>query len=433
MIKTIAVLTAVVLLAACGDSDPATGERRTGAIEATAPDAVQPTGVDEAAAPSWPPAPAPGALRVATFNVSFYRDEPGQLLAAIREGNDAQIEAVAEIIRRIDPDVLLLNEIDWDPDTAAAAAFRDAYLGQDTYPYIYVPRTNTGLSSGVDLDNDGEAVTEPGTRGYGNDAFGYGVYEGQYGMAVLSKRRIMADRIRTFQTFKWRDMPDNLMPTSYYSEDAQRVFRLSSKNMIDVPVLWEGAALHIVAAHPTPPGFDGPEDRNGKRNHDEIRLIADYVTPGRGDYIYGDKGARGGLAAGERFVVMGDLNADPADGDSADNAISMLTGNPAIRDPHPSSAGAVAAAAEQGGANLRQNGPHAEDTADFRDDREDSPGNLRIDYVLPSSTGLQVVGSGVFWPAPDAPGYDLVGNGYPVISSDHRAVWVDLMLDGQDG
>ena len=32
-------------------------------------------------------------------------------------------------------------------------------------------------------------------------------------------------------------------------------------------------ALH----HPTPPVFDGPDDHNGTRNHDEIRFWSDYI------------------------------------------------------------------------------------------------------------------------------------------------------------
>jgi len=70
----------------------------------------------------------------------------------------------------------------------------------------------------------------------------------------------------------------------------------------------------------TPPTFDGPEDRNGKRNHDEIRFWTDYVTPGQGGYIYDDAGKVGGLTPGSSFAIMGDQNADPFDGDSVDNA-----------------------------------------------------------------------------------------------------------------
>ena len=43
--------------------------------------------------------------------------------------------------------------------------------------------------------------------------------------------------------------------------------------------------VHFLVSHPTPPVFDGPEDRNGPRNYDEIRFWADY-SPRTGGYIY---------------------------------------------------------------------------------------------------------------------------------------------------
>ncbi len=127
--------------------------------------------------------------------------------------------------------------------------------------------------------------------------------------------------------------------------------------------------------------FDGPEDRNGTRNHDEIRFWADYVTPGAGGYIYDDRGHRGGLGKREHFVIAGDNNADPFDGDSTQNAIHQLLDNPRINTSvTPTSPGGPEQAALQGGANATHRGDPAFDTADFADT---APGNLRADYVLP--------------------------------------------------
>lgn len=100
--------------------------------------------------------------------------------------------------------------------------------------------------------------------------------------------------------------------------------RLSSKSHWDVPVAVGGRAIRVLASHPTPPTFDGVEDRNGRRNHDEIRFWADYITPGQGRYIYDDEGERGGLSPSQSFVIVGDQNADPLDGDSVDAAIDQL-------------------------------------------------------------------------------------------------------------
>ena len=55
-----------------------------------------------------------------------------------------------------------------------------------------------------------------------------------------------------------------------------------------------------------------------------------------------------------------------------------------------------------------------------------APGNLRVDYVLPSSN-LRVQDSQVFWPAPGQPGAELTGS-YPFPTSDNRPVWADLRV-----
>jgi hypothetical protein len=59
--------------------------------------------------------------------------------------------------------------------------------------------------------------------------------------------------------------------------------------------------------HPTPPAFDGPERRNVMRNHDEIRLWADYVGCGGTEgaaYLYDDAGTSGGIAPGKPAMLL---------------------------------------------------------------------------------------------------------------------------------
>ena len=354
---------------------------------------------------------------------------------------------VAEIIQRQRPDVLLLNEFDHDAEGVALERFQDKFLnigqqGADPidYPYAVAFSSNTGVPSGFDLNNNGSVGTSG--RAYGDDSFGFGEF--QYAFAVLSMYPIELDDIRTFQLFRWADMPGARLPddpgtaapADWYSDEELEVFRLSSKNHVDVQVDVDGRTVHLLASHPTPPVFDGPEDRNGTRNADEIRFWADYVSPGkRSRYIHDDEGVRGGLRPGSSFVIMGDLNADPADdADVVVGAARQVTEHPFVRDPLPASEGAVQASAEQGGANERHAGDPAYDTADFSDSSASSPGNLRVDYVLPSRP-LRVLDAGVFWPLSNDPLSRLTGefdrqytNGFP--SSDHRLVWVDVAVPG---
>lgn len=362
-------------------------------------------------------------IRFQTFNASLNRAVEGELVEDLSTPDDAQAATVAEIIQRTRPDVLLLNEFDYVPGGEAIDLFRENYLEVAhngarpiRYRYAYVAPSNTGVPTGMDLDDNG-------TVGGGNDAYGFGEFEGQYGMAVLSRYPIAERKVRTFQEFLWKDMPGNLMPTDYYEPEEQAVLRLSSKSHWDLPIkIGRKETVHFLVSHPTPPTFDGPEDRNGTRNHDEIRFWADYVSGAR--YVYDDRGRTGGLAKGQTFVIAGDQNADPLDGDSVDSAIQQLLEHRRIEDPLPASLGGPDAAARQGGANATHEGDPALDTADFADN---APGNLRADYVLPSRR-LKVTRAGVFWPVSTDPLWRLTGEYPDVTSSDHRAVWVDLRL-----
>ncbi len=363
------------------------------------------------------------SVRFATYNVSLYRKRARQLAEDLAGGKNQQAHKLATVIQHVRPDVILLNEFDYDKDGSAAASFAELYLGinhGDTqpihYPYHYFNESNTGEPSGLDLDNDGK------TNGPG-DCFGYGRYPGQYGMLVLSKYPIKTEEVRTFRKFAWQDMPNAQLPVDpnsnapYYSEDELDKFRLSSKSHWDVPIEVNGQTIHFLVCHPTPPVFDGDEDRNGKRNHDEIRLFADYVDPERSSYITDDSGKTGGLLPNAKFVIAGDLNADPNDGDSHSAAANLLLQHPMIQSvPIPSSAGPVEDAGK--GSNAKHRGDPKNDTADF-DDR--GSGNLRIDYVLPSKT-LTISDTGVFWPAKSDPLSQLIN------ATDHRLVWIDLSV-----
>ena len=222
------------------------------------------------------------------------------------------------------------------------------------------------------------------------------------------------------------DDPDTPEPADWYSAEELDVVRLSSKSHWDVPIAIGGRTVHFLVSHPTPPVFDGPEDRNGTRNYDEIRFWADYVIPSRSGYIYDDSGTVGGIRPGDAFVIAGDQNADPYDGDSIPGAIQQLLEHPLVNTRMtPSSEGAVEQSILQGGANLTHISDPANDTADFSDS---TPGNLRADYVLPSRR-MRMAGAGVFWPLAADPLFPLVGV-FPFPSSDHRLVWIDVYVPG---
>jgi 3-phytase/alkaline phosphatase D len=372
----------------------------------------------------------PEAVRFATFNASLNRFNEGELIEDLSTPDDTQAQAVAEIIQRTRPEVLLINEFDYDPEGEAAGLFQTNYLSISQndaepidYPYVFQAPSNTGIPSGRDFDKNGSV-------GGPNDAFGFGFFPGQYGMVVYSQHPIDYDNARTFQLFLWNDMPDAMLPInpqtgeSWYDEGDLEVFRLSSKSHWDVPIEIGRKTVHFLVSHPTPPVFDGPEDRNGTRNNDEIRFWSDYIIPSRSGYIYDDNGNSGGLPPGAMFVIAGDQNSDPFDGDSVPGSVQQLLDHPLINTKvTPDSLGAVEQAIKQDAANDTHISDPAFDTADFADT---SPGNLRADYVLPRKN-LRIGDAGVFWPLEEDPLFGLVGT-FPFPSSDHRLVWVDVFV-----
>ena len=371
-------------------------------------------------------------LKVATFNVSMeatnykalgMKPSDQVLQHVLSTGEHSQVKNIAEIIQRVNPDILMLNEFDYIADKRKGVeAFVKNYLNVSQgglepvdYPYTYVATVNTGEPTTFDLDNNGKA------EGFGGDAYGFGLYPGQYGMALLSKYPIDVDGIRTFQTFKWHHMPHPQVPIipdesgstdkgkPWYDVEEWAALRLSSKSHWDVPVKVGGKTVHILAMHPTPPNFDGSEDRNGKRNFDEIRLMADYLSPDKGDYIYDDNGEKVSLSENARFVLVGDFNAADIGDKHREGVIEQLTEHPLVNnDIIPTSAGGAGASG-----------------AEFSN-RFTAYWGARADYVLPSRFGFDVNDAGVFWPAKTSDLYRLVKD--REASSDHRLVWISLSL-----
>ncbi len=312
------------------------------------------------------------------------------------------MQAVVVVVVAAQPDILFLQGIDYDYGGATIAALSAALdtAGQ-SYGYSFAARPNSGQRTGLDHDGDGRSN---GPR----DTQGFGYFPGQGGMAVLSRFPITTSEVRDFSALLWKDLPGAQLPrvkgrlfpdAGLYDHQ-----RLSSVGHWAVPVRVGDQTLTLLGFHATPPVFDGPEDRNGLRNRDEIRLWQLYID-----------GALPAPPPEGAFIVLGDANLDPADGDGLRPAIAELLAHPRLQDPQPQSPGGAALS------DPAHTGPAALDTVDWP---EDGPGNLRVDYVLPSAD-LTVVDAGVVWPVDGAGGLspELVA-----AASRHRLVWVDLRL-----
>jgi hypothetical protein len=312
--------------------------------------------------------------RITTYAAPLSRDGPGLLLRDILKGEDAQIAAVHAVVDRHAPDVLLLTDFDYDLDGSALTAFAEMF--GDQFPYRFALRPNAGMPTGLDLDRNGR-TGEP------RDAQGYGRFAGDGGMAILS--RYSVGEATDLSDVLWRDLPGATLPKDFYPDEVLEVQRLSSTGHWIVPLNLPDGPMTLLAFSATPPVFDGPEDRNGLRNRDELRMWQVVLDGGFGPPPTG-------------FVVAGNANLDPADGDGFSGAMAAFLADPRVQDPLP-----------------------GRDTADWPDD---GAGDLRVSYVLPAAEWA-VTDAGVFWPASDQPEAALLGDD-GLAAGPHHLVWVDV-------
>ncbi|WP_458791740.1 endonuclease/exonuclease/phosphatase family protein [Yoonia sp. MH D7] len=337
-------------------------------------------------------------LRIATFAAPLSRDGPGVLLRDIRKGEDAQINAIAEVVATVAPDVIVLTDFDYDLDGLALSAAKDLFARKGVlFAHRFSALPNTGMQTGLDMEGDGRT-------GDARDGQGYGRFSGDGGLDVLSRFPIDIANVTDFSALLWRDLRDAELPEkdgkSFPSLEVEEIQRLSTSSHWIVPILpTSGVPFDIFAWSATPPVFDGPEDKNGLRNRDELRLWETVIEDGRD----------------LPFFVVGNANLDPFDGDGLIGAMLNFLRRAEIQDPAPQSLGALFAA------DPTHKGPAQMDTADWP---QDGPGNLRVSYVLPS-VDWKVTDSGVFWPAPDDPQAALLG-GDGMAAGAHHLVWVDV-------
>ena len=314
-------------------------------------------------------------LRIATYAAPFSRDGPGLLLRDLTRADDPQIDAAVAVILRIAPDVLVLTDFDYDLDGLALNAFAANFA--DRFPYQFAARPNAGIATGLDLDGNGR-------NGEARDALGYGRFAGDGGIAVLSRHPILANEVQDFSSLLWRDLPNAVLPQAedgpFLPKEVLDVLPVSSTAHWVVPVTTtDGPPFHLMVWDATPPVFDGPEDMNGLRNRDELRLWALFLD-----------GAFGPAPA--NFIVAGNANLDPAAGDGHRDAMAAFLARPDLQDPHA-----------------------GQFNADWG---ADGPGQLRVSYLLPSRS-WQVLDAGTDWPEDAASGDDSP-------AGPHRLVWVDV-------
>lgn len=343
---------------------------------------------------------------MATYDSNMSRSGPGILLQHLTQADDEAIEAGIRVLAKLNADVVLLTDFDYDMDGAALAALRERLSQQGvTYLDVLALRPNTGIKTWLDMNHDGQYS---GPR----DAQAYGRFPGQAGMAILSRFPIDRTHIVSFTDMLWKDLPGADLPPDM-TEPEKLLQRLSTAGHYVVPLKYgRDRTLNLLVYAATPPMFDGPEDRNGRRNADEtnlwLRLLAGELPRIPGGGMYPPPRAP--------FILLGKPNLDPLHGSGRLKALRTLLASRYIRDTHPRNEGAHEDPDHDGDAGFH--------TAMIGKDET----GMRLDVVLPSRS-LRVLGTGVMWPLAQDPLAATLEE-----ASNHRPVWVKLRLDdGTEG
>ncbi len=304
-------------------------------------------------------------LRIATWHADLSHKGPGLLVRAFLR-DEVDLSGIAAV----QPDVILLTDIDYDASHVALQLAQTALSAQGLdLPHRLALRPNTGRSTGLDLDGDGRL-------GGPRDAQGFGWFSGQGGMAVLSRYRLRLTG--DLSALLWTEAPDSAIPVD---DPGAEIQRLSTAAHWAVEVQMPARTLTLMTLSATPPVFDGPEDRNGRRNRDEALLWA-HVLDGT---LAVAPLAGAAFSADAPVIVMGNFNLDPEKGEGWHAAMQRVLSHPRLSDPLP-----------------------RVPTVSW-----DKTGPMRVSYILPDRS-LPVDDAGVTAPVPEM--------------GPHGLVWVDLSL-----
>ncbi len=265
------------------------------------PALAAPTGPNDGAGATAPQL-SETSLRVATMATQLSRAEPGDLYRDLLTRTDTEALRVAEAISVSNPDVMVLTGMDADQD--AVNTFIANYLNSADddaadveYAYSYLAVGSSGTQSGADLDGDRIV-------GGAGDAWGQGAFAEQASTVVLSKYPIDQQDVISVSTLKWSAVTENNLGDSQLGGAVASSIPVMHNGLWDIPIEYRGERVHILAAQTEP--ASSSYDFATARQHDELKVISDYITGE--DYVVADDGSKASGIEDEHLVLTGALS-----------------------------------------------------------------------------------------------------------------------------
>ena len=228
--------------------------------------------------------------------------------------------AAQNILKKLAPDLLSLNEIQYDlpgvPDAGFATTGQNLNklaprIGMGQATSVFFP-ANTGMNAKPQADGSYilESPTDEQRRLFA-DPVNFGMFPGQYSTGLLSRLDVLS--VKEFHNISWKQVHPDLSLADFTDSNGEPLpedMSLFDKNFTHVVVRFQDKPLHLILFH-TVPSFHFGNERtpNFQRNLDQLRFLQWYLGSDQSG-ITQVEGIEP-LKKGASFVAMGDWNVDP--------------------------------------------------------------------------------------------------------------------------
>lgn len=269
------------------------------------------------------------AIRIVQFNIQ----ELDSVKIQSEKLTSQQMQSVKFILNQLKPDILSVNEIQYDLPGVPNEKFTSIGKNIDFFALeifnnqlknrIYFP-ANTGENA---LRNaNGEYVRNPDIleRNKYCDPVNFGMFPAQYSTAALTKFEVIS--VKQFNLIPWKEFNPSIDLSLYLDERGQPLSNnmpLFDKNFTDVTLLIQGHTVHLLLLHTVPAfGFGNPKTPNFARNRDQLLFLKWYLGHDTGLPVSNLTIER--LTHQDSFIALGDWNVDITDENESANVLQSL-------------------------------------------------------------------------------------------------------------
>lgn len=257
------------------------------------------------------------SVRFAHFNIKELRTDK------ITNQNDAQVTRALQNLRELNPDIVSINEIQYDlpnvptqglpgtGDNMRRLLERAKFPGGVSGWSFNLAPANTGKRAKKKANGNYEIDPNSPDGRKNADQVSFGTFPGQYSTGFGTRFKVKGKVVVTDTL--WKEWDPNFLSLGLKLPDgtaAPEDMELFDKNFNDVVIDLDGHDVHVVTFHTVPAfGFGGSATLNIARNAAQLSFLKWYLL---GECDNGACKASGvePLPAGTAFIAIGDLNVD---------------------------------------------------------------------------------------------------------------------------